>query len=110
MDQIDFNGTSLPNLPGCLKSGAIASTGFAVFGALADQFARLRYKTGTNKIRINTDHAGYFLSLVYFFRAKGHSEALDLIGKHVKKYTAQELEDIMVKHKLSGSICYSPEE
>ncbi|ORZ11837.1 CoA-transferase family III domain-containing protein [Absidia repens] len=72
-DQVDLSGSALPNLPGCLKSGAIASAGFAVFGAIAEQIGQLRYKSPASKISINTDHASYFLAMVFLFRANGHS-------------------------------------
>lgn len=41
---VEFSGTSLPNLPGCIKSGAVSAATFAVWGALADQMGQLRYK------------------------------------------------------------------
>ncbi|KAK9729355.1 hypothetical protein K7432_000324 [Basidiobolus ranarum] len=68
---IKFEGGDLPMMPGNMKSGPFAGAAFAALGAVADQIAQLRFGTSPSQIKVDTDHASYFLGCVTLFSADG---------------------------------------
>lgn len=57
--------------PGDIKAGAVQAALQAAVGSVASQIAKLRYGGQVNKVKVNTDHAGYYLGHVMLFTAGG---------------------------------------
>ncbi|TKY90279.1 hypothetical protein EX895_000277 [Sporisorium graminicola] len=79
-ENITFEGGDYPVQPGNLKSGAVQSALQAALGGVASQIAHLRYGGPMNKVKVNTDHAGFYLGHILLFSAGGKQapEALSL--------------------------------
>jgi hypothetical protein len=70
IDAVEFTGSDDAIIPGAIKSQATVAALYALAGIFAADISKTRYGT-SNKVTVNTDHAGLFLGIPALATAEG---------------------------------------